>query len=295
MNWDRILTKRLEEFGRQGGIYVDVASENEVYDHIAEHYDETREVIPDSFFDFLVERGIVRRNHVVLDMGCGTGRNSYGFAIKYDIPVVGIDISFSMLQKYHQKLSAAGKEKNAILIKGSAFAVPMISGTADVCTCFALIHLISDYEKVIAEILRILKIDGKFIAGGMEIVPEDMEGNWIGNVWELYYDSLEKQGVVRPSHVGPKGKVFAEYLQNYFSKEILTDPCLRIPAKYSMRGFLFEVSNRTDSNLVSIDPDINHRAVTTLRARLKDIYGPDYEEMVCNFRSQMRINIFTRK
>jgi len=96
----------------------------------------------------------------VLDVGCGGGFTSEYLAKKGAI-VNGIDISTKLIEAAngHAKRMSLGID----YCKGSAENMPYEEGSFDVVVCVDVLEHVSDLEKVISEIHRVLKENGLFL------------------------------------------------------------------------------------------------------------------------------------
>jgi ubiquinone/menaquinone biosynthesis C-methylase UbiE len=132
-------------------------------------YSKYRDIYPESMYAKLYDAGIGRQGQTILDLGTGTGvfpRGMYRYGAKY----TGIDISEEQIQ-YAIKLS---KEQNMDIEYKTcpAEAAGFESNTFDVISavqCF----IYFDIKKVMPEIWRMLKGDGKFIAIWMSWLPQE--------------------------------------------------------------------------------------------------------------------------
>ena len=118
------------------------------FDRVAEVYDRTRR-LPDEVMTCLVRTfttefdGCTR----VLDVGIGTGRLAAPLQ-KAGLHVVGVDISRKMVDK--------AKEKGVgDLVLADARLIPFRDKVFDVAVSVHLLHLVSDWQKVISEICRV--------------------------------------------------------------------------------------------------------------------------------------------
>ena len=97
-------------------------------------------------------------NKMVLDIACGEGYGANLLAEKASA-VTGVDIDEITIKKAEQKY----KRSNLGFIKGDVLSIPVADNTIDVAISFETIEHISEHEKMIFEIKRVLKDDGIFI------------------------------------------------------------------------------------------------------------------------------------
>ena len=132
-------------------------------------YSKYRDIYPDSMFSYLYNNGIGKKGQNILDLGTGTGvfpRSMYKYGAKY----IGIDISKEQIEQA-KKIS---KEQNMnIKYKVcSAESTKQKTNVFDVITavqCFVYF----DKTKVLPEIKRMLKTNGKFVTIWMTWLPHE--------------------------------------------------------------------------------------------------------------------------
>lgn len=104
----------------------------------------------------------VRRNHRVLDLGCGTGTLLVMCSRMHpDAQLVGIDLDPAVLQRARRKLRLAGSQ--ARLELGSATDLPFSGGSFDRVVSTLVIHHLDKEEKrrAFSEIFRVLRSGGE--------------------------------------------------------------------------------------------------------------------------------------
>jgi len=96
----------------------------------------------------------------VLDVGCGGGFTSEYLA-KKGARVTGVDISAKLVEaaKAHAEIMSLDIDYQ----KGSAENMPYEDGIFDVVVCVDVLEHVSDLERVIAEIQRVLRDNGWFL------------------------------------------------------------------------------------------------------------------------------------
>jgi len=129
--------------GSRGRFEVNVS-----FDRVAEVYDRTRR-LPDEVMTCLVKTFTTEFNGCtrVLDVGIGTGRLAAPLQ-KAGFSLAGVDISRKMVDKAKEK----GVEG---VVLADARMIPFRDKVFDVAVSVHLLHLISDWQKVVGEICRV--------------------------------------------------------------------------------------------------------------------------------------------
>ena len=129
-----------------------------------------------------IDRLGLRPGDKLLDLGCGEGRHSISAFLQGDINVVGLDLSAKDLATAKGRLAdfniAADKIDHCLFIQGSGFTLPFADHTFDQVICSEVLEHIIEYEKVLAEIKRVLKPGGVFAVSVPRYFPE-----WV--CWQL--------------------------------------------------------------------------------------------------------------
>ncbi len=135
------------------------------------------------------------RGATVLDVGGGTGRISLAFA-QLESSVIVLDSSVAMLNKLREKSGTIPVN----IVVGDCSAQPFASCTFDAVVIARLLYLISDWQRVLSEALRLLKPGGRLLhewGNGQEDEP-----------WAQIRDHaralFENAGVPSPFHPGAR-------------------------------------------------------------------------------------------
>jgi len=117
--------------------------QQKVWDNIATEWNKYRKTPMDEAAEF-----IKNKKGIVLDLGCGTGRN---FA-KIDGTTVGCDFSYEMLK-------LAKKKSLAELVKSDAPSLPFKDDSFDAILCGNSLHTVkfNKHKNVLSEIVRVAK------------------------------------------------------------------------------------------------------------------------------------------
>lgn len=145
-----------------------------------QHYDRVLRAKPPLYFerfdaDILDKRPIVRdllekafsiqfpqKAGSVLDLGCGT---AFYFPIlaKHAESVLGVDVCEPMLEQAQETIEACGLT-HCRVVKSSACNIPVDDASIDVVHSWDFLHHVSDLTQVFAEIQRVLKPGGRYLA-----------------------------------------------------------------------------------------------------------------------------------
>lgn len=118
------------------------------FDRVAEIYDSTRKEPDDVMRSTLeVMDRVLAGRRSILDVGVGTGRFAKPLS-DMGLPVVGVDVSTSMMAKARAK----GLHE---LIRGDARSLPFHDGSFDAAIAILVVHLMDEWERVVAEIGRV--------------------------------------------------------------------------------------------------------------------------------------------
>jgi ubiquinone/menaquinone biosynthesis C-methylase UbiE len=123
------------------------------YDRVSEVYDQVREGNPEMVLQLLVDVSLTDAS-LVLDIGCGTGNNTILLATSIPSRVVGLDISYGMLQK------ACEKKGQIPLVQAPADNIPFVADSFDFIYMTEVLHHLPDIPTTFLEIHRILKTSG---------------------------------------------------------------------------------------------------------------------------------------
>ncbi len=120
------------------------------YDKVSKVYDQVREGNPEMVTQLLEEVSLTESS-LVLDVGCGTGNNTILLAAAIPAKIVGLDISYGMLQR------ACEKRSRVPLVQSPADNLPFATDSFDFVYMTEVLHHLPDIPKTYREIHRILK------------------------------------------------------------------------------------------------------------------------------------------
>ena len=159
------------------------------FDHVSHIYDATRKAPDDVMSPTLATMEKVLGGYdSILDVGTGTGRFAKPLSDR-GLPIVGVDISTSMMAKAREK----GLED---LVRGDAHHLPFLDRSFDAVIFVLLLHLVQDWVTVLHEIGRVCR--------GVVVSTVSREDGL--NIRELYLRLREAHGVpLRKFNEGTEG------------------------------------------------------------------------------------------
>ena len=131
------------------------------FDRAAEYYDRTRGSSPEGLrktIDLLTEE--LRDRGTVLEVGVGTGQLGLPLS-EAGIPVAGLDLARPMMDKLVEK---AGGRSPFPLVQGDATRMPFRDGAFGGAYLRWVLHLIPAWRDALAEIVRVVRPGGAFLA-----------------------------------------------------------------------------------------------------------------------------------
>jgi ArsR family transcriptional regulator len=128
--------------------------------------------------------GLLPREWVVGDLGCGTGA-TLGTLAPFVARVIGIDGSDEMLTAARQRLAG---ETNVELRAGALEALPLDSGSVDAATMMLVLHHLPSPAEALGEAARVLTPGGRLLI--VDMAPHDHEEyrREMGHVWLGFSD-----------------------------------------------------------------------------------------------------------
>lgn len=129
-------------------------STKKIYDKQSKVYDLTFGKLVDKRVKKGIQQFDIKPDDLVLDLGVGTGNSLRYYPGRGN--VVGIDLSFGMLEKASEKVDEAG-QKNVALVQGNALQLPFAENSFDHVFISHVISVVSDPVAVLREMQRVAK------------------------------------------------------------------------------------------------------------------------------------------
>lgn len=133
------------------------------FDRAADFYDNTRTLAPEVSERLTAEilrLGQATPDTTFFEPGIGTGRIALPI-VERGYAYTGVDISEAMMDRLRQKLE--GKTHRLTLLNADATDLPFEANAFDVAIAPHILHLITDWQKAMDELRRVLKPAGVFI------------------------------------------------------------------------------------------------------------------------------------
>ncbi|HZP81714.1 MAG TPA: class I SAM-dependent methyltransferase [Chthonomonadaceae bacterium] len=170
------------------------------FDPVAEDYDATRYLPPEiqeRAARLLLEVAGLAPGQVWLDAGVGTGRFALPLA-QLGVPVVGADIALGMMAQLHAKRAAVEKTGPPLPLRtarGDLRRLPLASGAFGAVLMVHILHLIVEWQSVLAEVRRVLAPGGALL-----LASEVGERRWMPTY--DHYCALARERGVLSEHPG---------------------------------------------------------------------------------------------
>jgi len=156
----------------------------EFFSSSAGQWDRVREDLFGDRFHLAAFAALAESTWVVGDLGCGTGQVSAALA-PFVSHVVAVDASAAMLQAAKKRLHGFD---NVELRRGDLEALPIDDGRLDAATLMLVLHHVSEPEKALADVARVLKPGGRLLIVDMQPHDRDSYRQQMGHVWLGFSD-----------------------------------------------------------------------------------------------------------
>jgi len=151
----------------------------EFFSSSAGQWDRVRDELFGDRFHLAALSALIDPSWTVGDLGCGTGQVSAALA-PFAARVVAVDDSAAMLQAAKKRLAAFA---NVDLRRGELESLPIDDSRLDAATLMLVLHHVSEPEKALNEVARVLKPGGRLLL--VDMLPHDRDSyrHQMGHVW----------------------------------------------------------------------------------------------------------------
>ena len=256
------------------------------YEHIGEHYSGYRKYL----FDvrdalFAKEVSELTGDGIFLDLACGDGCFTVPCA-SYGIKIIAGDISNNMLSILHRKAEHNHISLSQVtLCRMNALEIPLEDESVDTVVANSMLHLISNPEKVVTEIYRVLKKGGAFIckddrpARIIDDVFDNSRYNDIANaMYFTYWTKLRKQNIT-PKKYSWKFDRESFCVKMFKSKDEIIIKRGNIYENPLKNGLLPRLTGRGFSDQVDVPQELHDEAIEDMIKIVKQKYGDDFAEV----------------
>jgi ubiquinone/menaquinone biosynthesis C-methylase UbiE len=276
------------------------------YEHIG-HYLEGRHWIECTPVSMKIGEKIseITQDGVLLDVGCGSGYLAVTAALN-GCKVIAGDISNRMLSLLKEKAKHSNADFDKLMLcRMNALFLPIAEESIDSCIANCVLHLISNPQRVIDEIYRVLKPGGMFISMGnspglsLDIEERQRKANesytaLINEFYSLYWKKLNLYGVYQSKyswkfdqHVSLREKFnnMTEITIDFYDEQTST------PEDY----FLYRMQGKAFSDQSSVPDDIHQSVFNETMTEMKGKHGDDFVKTPClQIINGIKLCIFTK-
>ena len=272
------------------------------YEHIGESYSGNRKyLIEESDAIFANEICKLNGKGVFLDLGCGDGCLTIPCASNGSSIIAG-DISNNMLRILQEKAKHNSISlENVTLCRMNALEIPLADESVDTVVANSVLHLISNPEKVVREIYRVLKKGGVFVCrddapGKTTETPFDnsLYFEIVNSMYREYWNQLNAQGIYAKKYSWKFDRnAFCDKLFSTRTEKIIQrNEIYQTPLK---DGFLARFIGRGFSDQVDVPKDLHDEIITELIQSYKEKYGEDFSyTSLKGLEQNIIITIFTK-
>ena len=185
---------------------------------------------------------------LVLELGCGAGRYLRELAHR-KIPIIGLDISLGMLDKARRNQQSR-KYLRSNLLASDAVSLPFHQGQFFCVVAIHLFHLLTDWQDVLHEALRVLQPGGTFVLGYVQ-------GRHHGSMLDCLYRQRRAELGYYYDYPGPhSSQISAELNAQGFRVETHT---FAAETEVPFQETLSVLERRVYSSMWERLPDVVHR------------------------------------
>ena len=257
------------------------------YEHIGETYSGNRRYVIEER-DRLTAKVIsqLTGDGIFLDIACGDGCLTVP-AAELGTKIIAGDISNSMLEILQDKAKYNGVSlENVLLCRMNALDISLKSGCIATAAANSVLHLISNPEKVVDEIYRVLRDGGCFIcvddAPGRDMGNEydnSLYNEIVSGLYSRYWEELGKAGI-SPQKFSWKFDRHSYCLKKFDRFETIPIPRGNVYHISLGEGFLPRFMGRGFSDQVNVPGEIHRNITEGLLEEFSGKYGEGFADTV---------------
>ena len=275
------------------------------YEHIGEHFSGfDGNVIIDDYFtkvSKIIKEEI--KNGILLDLGCGDGLYAVPF-IMNGIKVLAGDISNKMMMILQKKLNLLKIDTSLITcVRMNAYDIPIMDNSIDAVIANSMLHLNSNPIKIIREIYRVLKPNGKFICfddapGSSNSENEFDNQDYQKRLYDFhrrYFELLKEMNIFpkRYSWKFDRDNICNHLFKSFY--EIQLDNSKMIKKETMYEGFYKRMKGKGFSDQSAIPDDVHKIIFDKVDKEMAFKYGDNYTNAVITYYSkQVLLKVFVK-
>lgn len=265
-------------FTNKGNIDINNNDKYYGFDTIASHYDSSRNRLEDSKDGVLIGE-YLGKGKTILEVGAGTGYHSIPIA-KTGCKVIAADISMNMLKILKFKVDQ-DNIKNLIPCRMNAYELNIADHSVDAVLINQVFQHVENPYKIINEIKRVLKPDGKFfnIYYKGEIISNEQEKKEFQElnlkISKMYELEAKKSGQVLLKRFGwlSQKEQQLNIFKHFKLSDTITSDLLENKITLTIKIVLDQYKNRVSTSQAIINENINETIVTNIEQKLIQEYG----------------------
>lgn len=272
------------------------------YEDIGEAYSGNRKyIIEEEGTLFAAEISALTGDGIFLDLACGDGCFTVPCAANGTRIIAG-DISNRMLSILQEKAVRNNISlENVTLCRMNALDIPLSDESVNVVVANSVLHLVSNPEKVVGEIYRVLKKGGLYLC--IDDVPGKNDAGHFDNsryfeiqnsMYSEYWRRLGEFSInpTKYSWHFDRATVCDELFSSKMEKLIKRDGSYKVLLRDS---FLPRFRGRGFSDQTDVPKDIHDEIVDSLIGEFKEKYGDDFADVpYCDMYDDILITIYTK-
>ena len=272
------------------------------YEYIGENYSGGRKfLIEEQDALFAKEVSQITGDGILLDLACGDGCLTVPCAANGTKIIAG-DISNSMLSILQKKAIHNGISLEKVtLCRMNALDIPLEEESASTVVANSMLHLVSNPQKVIKEIYRVLRKGGSFLCRddrpgkGRNSTFDNAEYNQIVNeLYSEYWKRLKLHNISSTKYSWKFDR--EEFCSNLFA--VKTERVIEQGNFYEIAlkdGFLPRFCSRGFSDQVDVPQELHDEVIAELLAEFKGKFGENFAD-ICykGIEDDLVITIYTK-